>query len=466
MFRWFIRGVDAYLFLCFIFLLLIGWFSLYSSTGADDLSGLFSLDRTTYFGKQSLWIVIALALFLIIQFIPRGIWGSLSWFFYFGSLVLLLLVLLFGSDVKGAQSWLRVGSISIQPSEFAKLSLFLVLSTFLSNVTVSIKSWFNRLIANGLILLPLFFILLQPDAGSALVFLACFLVLYREGYSAIMLVVSLLLAAVFVLTLKFSPSTVLLLALMTINVFWISRIGTKINLLIVYLVLSFCSVIACSYGYVDVVIYLHLIVAVGLGLYLIIKRTDHEIVILSSLLTGFFIGFSFSIQHLFDHFLRPHQQARIFVWLDPSKGDPQGSLYNLLQSKTAIGSGALYGKGYLNGNMTKLNYIPEQNTDFVFSGIAEQFGFVGSILLILLFTVLLLRLVYVAENQKSVFNRVFTYCVTCCIFTHFLINMGMTIGLVPVIGIPLPFISYGGTALLSFTAMLAIVCSLDDRNDV
>lgn len=465
MLNWSIRGIDGYLLLCFLMLLLIGWLSLYASTGADDLSRLFLFDQNTFFGKQTLWIIIAISLFVLVQFLPKRIWGSLSWFFYFVSLFLLVLVLFFGSDVKGAQSWLRIGSISIQPSEFAKLSLFLVLSTFLSNVSVSIRSWYNRLIANGLILLPLLFILLQPDAGSALVFLACFLVLYREGYSAIMLVVSLLLVAVFVLTLKYSVSVVLFLALFFINIFWISRTTSKSYLYIIYFVFSVCSAVMSSYGYIQWILYLHLIIGLTLGVYLIIKHTDHEIVFLSGLLTSFFVGFAFSIQYIFSHFLKPHQQARIFVWLDPEKGDPRGSLYNLLQSKTAIGSGSWFGKGYLNGNMTKLNYIPEQNTDFVFSGIAEQFGFIGSLILITLYVVLLLRLIYVGEKQKSAFNRVFIYCVTCCIFTHFLINIGMTMGLVPVIGIPLPFISYGGTALLSFTAMISIVCSLDDREE-
>lgn len=460
-----IHKIDSYLLLIYVSLLFIGWLALYSTSGASSSIEMDAINFKSSFGKQTIYIFISLVVFFFIQYLPKRLWGSLSWIFYILAILSLIAVLIIGSDVKGAQSWFKLGPISIQPSEFAKLAVFLSLATLMSNISVNVKNTINRAVANMVILLPLILVLLQPDAGSGIVFLSCFLVLYREGYSPNMLILACILACIFILTLKFSIFSVILYLIFGLNGYWFFQIKNNKHLRWIYIVLVACSIPMAYYGFTIHLILFHMLLSLILAFYLIVCQKDHAIIISTAIFALLMIMYSYSIGFIFHNFLQEHQQARIIVWLDASKGDPQGSLYNLLQSKMAIGSGSLWGKGYLQGNLTQLNYIPEQNTDFIFSGIAEQFGFIGSVFLISLFIFLILRLIFLAEKQKSQFSRIYMLCISCCIFTHFFINMGMTMGLVPVIGIPLPFISYGGTALLSFSIMLAIACALDDTKD-
>lgn len=448
----------------YVALLAVGWFLQYSTSGGQKLSEIFLFEQSQ-FAKHSIWVLGALFIFWFIQFIPRRIWGSLSWIFYLLSLFLLLLVLILGSDVKGAQSWIKIGGLSLQPSELAKLSTFLVLSTFLSNISVNVTTNYNRLVANTIILIPLIFILLQPDAGSALVFLASFLVLFREGYSPIPLYFAASLAVLFLLTIKFSVVLVLLLLMVLYNILILNKAKQAENLFLIYTVFVACSMVAAYYEFAEMMLYIHAFIGVVGTAYLLIRQKESLFIILLGIALAFYTLVVTSFEYMFQNVLKPHQQERILVWLDPSRGDPRGSLYNVLQSKMAIGSGQLTGKGYLKAHMTKLDYIPEQNTDFVFSALSEQFGFVGSSVVLILFLFLLLRLLYLAEKQKSRFSRIFMLCVACCFFTHLFINVGMTMGLVPVIGIPLPFLSYGGTAMMSFSIMLAICLAVDDSRE-
>ena len=448
----------------YVALLIVGWLLQYSTAGGETISEIFQFEQVQ-FAKHSVWVLGALFIFWLIQFIPRRIWGSLSWIFYVLSLLLLFLVLLMGSDVKGAQSWIKLGGLSVQPSELAKLSTFLVLSTFLSNISVNVTTNYNRVVANTIILIPLLLILLQPDAGSALVFLASFLVLFREGYSPLPLYFAVSLAFIFILTIKFSVVLVLLLLVVLYDIILLNKARQAENIFLIYTVFVACSLVAAYYGFAQLMLYIHLVIALVGTAYLAFRQKESLFVIIMVAGLAFYALVSTSIEYMFRNILKPHQQERILVWLDPSSGDPRGSLYNVLQSKMAIGSGQMTGKGYLEAYMTKLDYIPEQNTDFVFSALSEQFGFIGASFVLMLFLFLLLRLLYLAEKQKSRFSRIFMLCVACCFFTHLFINVGMTMGLVPVIGIPLPFLSYGGTAMMSFSIMLAICVAIDDSRE-
>jgi rod shape determining protein RodA len=462
------RGItlsfDPVLTAAFLVLIVMAWFIQYSATGAEELKMILNF-QDAQFLRHTIWLIFSAFLFVGLQYVPGKIWGTMSWYIYAFFILLLIAVLVIGSDVKGAQSWLHFAGFSIQPAEMAKISTFLALSTFMGNVGANVKSTSDRFYANIIVAIPLGLILLQPDAGSALVFLSSFLVLYREGFSSIPLYISILAIIIFILTIAFSVWLSFIVLLILLNSYLIYILRNSRDLFTVYTVLTISSLIASYYGYEKHMSIIHSLVAIILVFWVLYSQKEILKTLFSMLTFSFFSGVALSINYVFLNFLQPHQQERIFVWLDPSKGDPQGSLYNLLQSKMAIGSGHLLGKGYLSGNMTKLGYIPEQRTDFIFSTIAEQFGFLGSCFVVGIFTIMILRLIFLAEKQKSGFSRIFMLCVACCLFTHLFINLGMTIGLVPVIGIPLPFLSYGGSALLSFTFMLGVVHALDDSKE-
>ena len=390
-------------------LVIIGWLNVYAALFNENYE---LIDFSQKYGRQLIWISIAFLIAIFILFFNWKFFEGFAYLIYLLSLLSLIGVLLFGIEVNGAKSWFDFGLIRIQPGEFAKVACCLALAKFLSRLNMSLEKTKNKIIATALILLPVFFITLQNDTGSALVYSTFILVLYRFGL----------------------PATLLIIGIVTTILFVTSIIVSKIVLIMIL------SIIAIFF-------------------FIISSRKLRELIIISSLLV-ICIGFIFSVDYAFERILEPHHVTRIKVLLG-QESDPHGSGYNVNQSMIAIGSGGFTGKGYLNGTQTKFNFVPEQSTDFIFCTIGEEWGFIGSTFLLLLFLAFLFRLLYLAERQRSVFSKVFGYGVVSIFFFHIAINVAMTIGLAPVIGIPLPFISYGGSSLWGFTILLFIFLNLD-----
>ena len=401
--------VDWWTVLMYAALVIIGWLNVYAALFNENYE---LIDFSQKYGRQLIWISIAFLIAIFILFFNWKFFEGFAYLIYLLSLLSLIGVLLFGIEVNGAKSWFDFGLIRIQPGEFAKVACCLALAKFLSRLNMSLEKTKNKIIATALILLPVFFITLQNDTGSALVYSTFILVLYRFGL----------------------PATLLIIGIVTTILFVTSIIVSKIVLIMIL------SIIAIFF-------------------FIISSRKLRELIIISSLLV-ICIGFIFSVDYAFERVLEPHHVTRIKVLLG-QESDPHGSGYNVNQSMKAIGSGGLTGKGYLKGTQTKFNFVPEQSTDFIFCTIGEEWGFIGSTFLLLLFLAFLFRLLYLAERQRSVFSKVFGYGVVSIFFFHIAINVAMTIGLAPVIGIPLPFISYGGSSLWGFTILLFIFLNLD-----
>jgi len=405
-----IANLDWLSIFLYLVLVFFGWLSIYSAASDEEVVRIFDLSQR--FGKQILWIGLALVLVFIILIIDAKFFSAFSFFIYFSILLLLIAVLVFGKTVAGSKSWIEIGSISIQPAEFAKFATALALSKYLSTTNINMDKLKTKLVSVSIIIIPALLILLQNDTGSALVYAAFVLVLYREGISGAFIVMGVVAAALFILTLLFGE-------------IWVS-IG----------LLTFAFL-----------------------MYLLIKklRKRFKILLAGSVLA---IAFVFSVNYAYENVLAPHQKKRINVMLGIEK-DPHGAGYNVNQSKIAIGSGGLTGKGFREGMLTRYHFVPEQTTDFIFCTVGEEWGFVGTTTVILLFVILLIRLVFLAERQKSPFSRIYGYGVVSIFFFHFAINIGMTIGLAPVVGIPLPFFSYGGSSLWAFTILLFIFIKQD-----
>jgi rod shape determining protein RodA len=390
-------------------LVIIGWLNIYAALFNENHT---LIDFSQKYGRQLIWISIAFLIAIFILFFNWKFFEGFAYLIYVVSLLSLIGVLLFGIEVNGAKSWFDFGFMRIQPAEFAKVACCLAVAKFLSRLNMSLEKTKNKIIAIALILLPVFFIILQNDTGSALVYSTFILVLYRFGL----------------------PATLLIIGIVTTILFVTSIIVSKIVLIVIL------SVIAIFF-------------------FIISSRKLRELIIISSLL-AMSIGFIYSVDYAFERILEPHHVTRIKVLLG-QESDPHGSGYNVNQSMIAIGSGGFAGKGFLNGTQTKFNFVPEQSTDFIFCTIGEEWGFIGSTFLLLIYLAFLFRLLYLAERQRSVFSKVFGYGVVSIFFFHIAINIAMTIGLAPVIGIPLPFISYGGSSLWGFTILLFIFLNLD-----
>ncbi|HXH99190.1 MAG TPA: rod shape-determining protein RodA [Sphingobacteriaceae bacterium] len=399
--------VGIYLSLC-----IIGWFNIHAAVFDPENPNIY--DLSTNYGKQFIFIISAVILGVVILLLDSKFFTSLSPVFYGITILLLIAVLIVGRNVGGNQAWIPIGSFRLQPSEFAKFSTCLLLARYLSSSNAKVQDVMSLFICGIILLIPLALIMLQPDTGSALTFFSLVFVLYREGLSGYVLVVGVLCITLFVLTLLLSK---------------------------LYLV----SI---------------LILVAGLLIYYSRKSTTF----VTTVIVGFIVSiiFIFSVDFAYNNILQKHQRNRIDVLLGKIN-DPRGEGYNVNQSKIAIGSGRLWGKGYLEGTQTKYNFVPEQSTDFIFCTIGEEWGFAGSSVVILLYLFLLLRVVNIAERQRSPFSRIYGYGVASILFFHFFINIGMTMGLVPVIGIPLPFVSYGGSSLWSFTILLFILLKFDSN---
>ncbi len=452
--------IDWLTFCLYLALVAMGWVAIYAVDYAE-------YQNTSFFrspaGRQSIWIGISLLAFLVIQVIDWKFWRTFAYPMYGGAILLLVAVLLLGVEIKGARSWFSFGGSTFQPSELAKFATCLAVANFLSSYRIDIRQLRTQAIAVGLFMLPVLLILLQPDAGSALVFLSFFILLYREGLSGSYYAIGLLLALVFILSLKYGfdiTMFVLLAMSLALQAYTLNDrrnrwISAAVAVVVVGIYLS-------AQGYMLEVLAGGAALVLAGSVVLWTRRNARLVGIISS---GLLIGASLSYvsQYAFNNILKPHQQDRINVWLRPEVCDPRGSLYNVLQSKMAISSGGFLGKGFANGTMTRLNYVPEQSTDFIFTTIGEEHGFIGSMVVVGLFLALLLRLTVLAERQRAPFARMYAYGVAGILFVHFFINLGMTMGIMPIIGIPLPFISMGGSSLLFFSIMIAVLLKFDSH---
>ncbi len=453
------QRIDWIAFALFASLVAIGWLMIYAASHQPDTSREI-FDLTTSIGKQSLFILIGAVVFAAIMFVDWKFWSTFAYPVFGFSMILLVLVLIIGNSIKGSTSWFSLGGFSLQPSEFAKFGTCLAMAAFLSYYRTNLKRVRHQAIAFAIFLAPAFLILLQPDAGSALVFMSFIFVLYREGLPPWLPLSACVLAALFICSLLFDPLSVV------ISMMWITAFIFILNFKkkqpwviasIAVLTLTIAGFVFNLDIYVLIVVSVFLFVTLGRAY---LQNSRRQVLILTPVLL-LCVGFTYLGPFAFENMLRAHQQDRINAWLRPSQCDPTDELYNLLQSKIAIGSGGLEGKGFLNGTMTKLNYVPEQTTDFIFSTIGEEQGFIGSLAIIVLFLLLLMRIITMAERAKSNFVRQYAYGVAGIFFIHFFINIGMTMGLAPIIGIPLPFISYGGSSLLGSTIMISVLLRMD-----
>ncbi|MBP6335940.1 MAG: rod shape-determining protein RodA [Bacteroidia bacterium] len=405
-----LQNIDWMLVTMFIVMVLMGWVNIYAAVYNEEHQSIFDLSQS--YGKQTLWIGGAFVLALMILVIDGKFYAAFSYAIYVVFLLLLLATFIFARDVKGSYGWIDLGSFKLQPAEFAKFATNMALAKYLSTLDIRMKDTRTKLISSLILGIPAVIILLQNDTGSALVFGAFIFVLYREGLSGNILLLALVSVALFVLALLVKNTTL---------------IGILIGLALVLMML-------------------------------VRKNKRNILIITSAALIG--IGIVFSVDYVYNEVLQIHQKTRIDVLLG-KEVDLKGAGYNVNQSKIAIGSGGLFGKGFLQGTQTKYDFVPEQSTDFIFCTVGEEWGFLGSLVVIGLFMALLSRIIFVAERQRSQYSRIYGYGVASILFFHLMINIGMTIGLAPVIGIPLPFFSYGGSSLWSFTILLFIFIKLD-----
>jgi len=457
-------SIDWITIFLYLVLVALGWMNIYASVYSEESTGI--LDFSQRYGKQLIWILTALVIAFLTQVIDSRFYSFFAYIIYGIFILFLLLVLVFGREVHGSKSWIELGFFHFQPAEFAKIGTGLALARYLSAPNRKIHS--SRTIGTLalIVLVPAFLILVQPDMGSAVVFFAFILVLYREGLSGTILFIALMSAVLFILALVldrlFIILGLILLALIALQIIERKSRYTFFALIILG------SLVAAGFGFKtllnwNISVYFLIIITTLLAGLLFLwfgyKNKIRDGIFVYLILTGA-IAFSFSVDHVFHNVLEPHQQKRINILLG-IESDPYGSGYNVNQSKIAIGSGGFSGKGFLNGTQTKFKFVPEQSTDFIFCTVGEEWGFLGTFTIIFLFSVLLIRLIFLAERQKALFSRVYGYAVFSILFFHIGVNIGMTIGLLPVIGIPLPFLSYGGSSLWAFTLLLFILLRFD-----
>lgn len=448
----------------YVLLVFLGWINIYAAVFNEEHASI--VDMSQRYGKQLIWIITAFVMAGVLILIDSKFYVSFAYPIYLTVLLMLVAVLLFGAEVKGARSWFQIGSFAFQPAELSKMATALALAKFTSSHNFKIG---KRNSIAGIILilvLPVALIFLQNDTGSALVFGIFLLVLYREGLSGVILFLGLAAALVFILTLVLDPvATIAVLSLSAVLVYYISQqkfvlalkaIGISGSIFMTLWVAVY--LLKLDWSTLRIALITGVTSSVIFSVYALRNRINNLLFIIVVYLG--LVMMTFSVDYVFNNILQTHQKARIEELLG-IKSDPLGVGYNVNQSKIAIGSGGATGKGFLNGTQTKFNFVPEQSTDFIFCTVGEEWGFLGTSVVILIFLFFLLRLIFLAERQRSVFTRVYGYCVACILFFHVAINIAMTIGLAPVIGIPLPFFSYGGSSLWSFTVLLFIFLRLD-----
>lgn len=469
------RHLDWTTVIIYLLMVIAGVVSIYAASYDFDEASMLSFDE--FSGKQARWIGLGLVLGFVVLMTDHRIYDTYAYPIYFAMLALLLVTPFIAPDIKGSRSWLVLGPMSLQPAEFAKVATALAMAKLFSgyNFVLNAKPM-NYVKAVLIILVPIALILNQNETGSALVYIALFFVLYREGMSGLILFAALFSVVIFVVTVKFTSigflgmatgefAVMCLVMLIMIGMAFIyeKRVELPRNLLLWFvgtLAVQWLLYSAFELNLPYRVIMISTL-AVAIIYLCVIAFARHRKKLFIPAATGLIaIVFMFSVNFAFTSVLQPHQQQRIRVVLGIEE-DLRGAGYNVNQSKIAIGSGGLLGKGFLNGTQTKLKYVPEQHTDFIFCTIGEEEGFVGSLVVIALFLALVLKILSIAERQPRPFGRVYAYCVASYLIFHFCINIGMVIGLCPVIGIPLPFFSYGGSSLWGFTLLLFILLRID-----
>lgn len=404
------NNIDWITILLYIALVVLGWMTIYSASLPNEETSFFDLDQI--YGRQMLFILMCIPLIIVILSVDAKIYDKYSVIFYALSILLLAGLFVLGKNIKGQTNWYSFGGFSLQPSEFAKIATSLVLAKFISDVQTNLQTTKHQLIAFVVIGIPVFLIMMQPDAGSAMIFATLALALYREGLPAWYLWTGAIAIGLFLLALLVQPYFLIL-----------------------------CSLF---------IIAIHFFMA----------KRSHRNPIAYTLVFIIISGFVFSVDYVYENVLESHQKDRINVLFNKDVNE-QAEGYNLKQSLIAIGSGGWHGKGYLEGTQTKGGFVPEQHTDYIFTTVGEEWGFIGAVVVIVLFVFLLIRIIYRAEQQKSKFSRTYGYCVASILFMHFFVNIAMLIRLFPTIGVPLPFFSYGGSSLFAFTILLFIFIKLD-----
>jgi rod shape determining protein RodA len=407
-------NIDALTVTIYVVCVLFGWINIFAAVYNPEVDTRF-FDMSTNSGRQFIWILVAVIIIIFIIVIDYKFYDTFAFVIYGGIVFLCILVIFIGANIKGSHSFFKIGDFTLQPAEFAKMATSLALAKYLSSPNVSLNKMRDRIIASAFVLVPMIIILLERETGVALVFVSFIIILYREGLPGIFPLIIIVGGILAVLGLLLPPLYVIIgLAVLSIGVYYFLpkfEQNQKNIFLIGIIFISMSAVV-------------------------------------------------FSVDFAVNKVLEPHQRKRIEILFNPDS-DPRGDGYNVTQSKIAIGSGGFLGKGFLEGTQTKFDFVPEQSTDFIFCTIGEEYGFMGSVVVIGLLIGLMLRIMFLADRQRSKFARIYGYCIVSIIFFHFLINIGMTIGLMPVVGIPLPFFSYGGSGLWSFTMMLFIFLKLD-----
>lgn len=463
-----IGNIDLPLVICYLLLVFIGWINIFASVYSEEHSSIF--DMSQRYGMQFIWIMTAFVLAVSILFLlnPK-IYSVLSPPIYLFVCILLVAVIFLGKEVNGSNSWFRLGPVSFQPAEVSKISTSLFLAYIMSKYNFRLGRMRDAISVALAILIPMAIIVMEKETGSALVYCGFVFLLYREGLSGWFLIFGLMSILLFVVTLAVSPLAAFIIifaAAAVINGIYTRRLWVHLAAalpvcaamsLLPYLQNRFLP----DFTAVKVE-YIALGIMTAATALTFIKFKGRRARHLKYLITGIVCSviLVFSVEFIFNNILQPHQRSRIENLLG-IKEDLMGAGYNVHQSKIAIGSGGFTGKGFLNGTQTKFDFVPEQSTDFIFCTVGEEWGFLGSVAVVAIYMFLITRLIILSERQKDRFTRIYGYCVACCFFMHFFINIGMTMGLVPVIGIPLPLLSYGGSSLWSFTILLFIFIRLD-----
>jgi len=456
--------IDKISILIFLLMVIIGWLNIYAAVYNEENTRI--VDLSQRYGKQFVWIIATIILAVFVIVVDTRFYFFFAYFIYGALMFLLILVLFLGKEINGARSWFEFGALGLQPSEFAKFGTALALAAYLNSRKHDLKRPLVFILATCIIIFPALLIGLQPDLGSSVVFIALFIVLFREGMSSIIFVSGILMVILFFFTLLFNNLylTAVLVSIAFIFAWVVTRkwrlclAGLAIYSAISAVIYIIDSQFLKLFGN-ELVLFVSLLLAGIVYAVYFYQKKAISLLIICLFLAGS-IAFVNSVDFAFNRMLKPHQKERVEIMLG-FKSDPHGTGYNVNQSIISIGSGGFAGKGYLKGTQTKFKFVPAQSTDFIFCTVGEEWGFIGSFVIIGLYVFLLLRLVFLAERQRSVFSRIYGYGVVSILFIHFFINIGMAVGLVPVIGIPLPFLSYGGSSLWGFTILLFIFLRLD-----
>ena len=459
----------------FVLLAVFGWLNIYGASYTFDQTSIFDFSNRA--GKQFTWMMGSLFIGMVLLLIDYKTYDVLAYLAYGAMLLLLLATPFLAHDIKGSMSWISLGPVSLQPAEFAKCIVALAVAKYMGRYEYKIRTWRDLIVPFALIGVPaLIIMILQKETGSALVFAAFLLVFYRQGMSGYVLWMCVAAVALFIVSIRFGAVSLPLgsgsvgilscmLLLTAVEIYFICKehwmryqalilIGSVVLLYGIFLIINIW--IPMPFDWISMGIVIALVVySIVIGIY-----WRKLMLVLVALFTLFCIGYTHACDFVFQKVLQPHQRIRIEVLLG-MKEDPAGAGYNVNQARIAIGSGRFFGKGYLNGTQTKLQFVPEQDTDFIFCTVGEEWGFVGSIGVLLLYLSFILRLIFIAERQRNVSTRIYAYAVASIFLFHLTINVGMVLGLLPVIGIPLPFFSYGGSSLWGFTMLLFILLRLD-----